>query len=341
MDLQDRKNTFVKLGRELAKVAEGNDAWNDAIAAAKAKNGWFTQENVLTAISAISELLEERKLDSWLAKYGITEVAEPRTIGIVMAGNIPLVGFHDLMCVMLSGNKALVKCSSLDEELPQMLVRSIISIQPEMRSLVELTDGNFENLEAVIATGSDNSARYFDYYFGRYPNIIRKNRSSVAVFDGTETADDLMNLGRDIFRYFGLGCRNVSQLMVPKDLDLTRLLDALQPWEAIQHHAKYFNNYEYHKAILLVEKIDHLDNGFLLLKEDVSIHCPVGMLHYVRYNDERELHELLAEQKDQIQCVVSKMKLKVPTVAFGKAQEPGLSDYADGVDTMKFLVGLN
>ena len=341
MDLQKRKNTFVKLGRELVKVAEGDDAWNDTIMAAKAKNGWFTEENVLTAISAISKFLEENTLYEWLAGYDLPEVEEPKTVGIVMAGNIPFVGFHDLLCVVLSGNKALVKCASLDEELPRMLVQTIVSIEPEMGSVIELTDGKFENLDAVIATGSDNSARYFEYYFGKYPNIIRKNRSSVAVLDGTETEDDLMDLGRDIFRYFGLGCRNVSQLMVPKDLDLKEFLKALQPWEAIQHHAKYFNNYEYHKAILLVEKIDHLDNGFLLLKEDVSIHCPVGMLHFVRYSDEAELHELLSEQEEQIQCVVSKMDLKVLTVAFGKTQEPGLGDYADGVDTMKFLAGLN
>lgn len=341
MDLQERKNTFVKLGRELARLAQGDDAWNETLKRAKAKNGWFTEENVLTALSAISDQLEESNLDSWISNYEISEVVDSCTVGIVMAGNIPLVGFHDLLCVVLSGNKALVKCASLDDQLPRKLVETLVSIDSRIGEFIELTDSKFENIDAVIATGSDNSARYFEYYFGKYPNIIRKNRSSIAVLDGSESEDDLMNLGRDIFRYFGLGCRNVSQLMVPKDMDLKVFLKALQPWEAIQHHAKYFNNYEYHKAILLVEKIDHLDNGFLLLKEDVSIHCPVGMLHFIRYNDDEELDRLLADQQEQIQCVVSKKSLNLDIVPFGKAQEPTLSDYADGVDTMEFLIGLN
>ena len=342
MDLQERKVTFVELGRLLAKISngEGDESWNETILRAKAKNGWFTEENAHTSLAAISTMLGEQALSEWLSAYQISEAHQPKTVGLVMAGNIPLVGFHDMLCVLMSGNKALVKCASLDDELPRKLVETIISIEPRMAEMIEVTDGKFENIDAVIATGSDNSARYFEYYFGKYPNIIRKNRSSVAVLDGTESSDDLMELGRDIFRYFGLGCRNVSQLMVPADYDLKDLLTALQPWEAIRHHSKYFNNYEYHKAILLVEKIDHLDNGFLLLKEDVSIHCPVGMLHFVRYNNDEDLKQLLLDQKDQIQCIVSTMELDQPTVPFGKAQEPELSDYADGVDTMKFLIEL-
>lgn len=342
MDLQERKDTFVELGIQLAKIAagEGSDAWNETILRAKAKNGWFIEENVQTALSAIAEILKENELDRWLSSYEVPAIEPMKTVGVVMAGNIPLVGFHDLLCVVISGNRALVKCATLDTELPKMLVETISKINPALAERIEITEGKFENIDAVIATGSDNSARYFEYYFGKYPNIIRKNRSSVAVLDGSESNEDMMALGRDIFRYFGLGCRNVSQLIVPKDYDLTTFLDALQPWEAIQHHSKYYNNYEYHKAILLVEKIDHLDNTFLLLKEDISIHCPVGMLHYIRYDDEDDLAQILKDQESQIQCIVSKKELDVETVPFGKAQEPGLSDYADRIDTMEFLIGL-
>lgn len=343
MDLQERKETFVELGKQLAKVAAGesSEAWKEAIQRAKARNGWFIEENVHTAILAIAEMLKEEALDVWLSSYEIASEQPLKTVGVVMAGNIPLVGFHDLLCVVMSGNMALVKCASLDAELPKMLVESIAEVNPEIAERIEITEGKFENIDAVIATGSDNSARYFEYYFGKYPNIIRKNRSSVAVLDGSESNEDLMALGRDIFRYFGLGCRNVSQLIVPRDYDLTKFLDALEPWSAIQNHSKYYNNYEFHKAILLVEKIDHLDNTFLLLKEDISIHCPVGMLHFIRYNDADDLAQILKDQESQIQCVVSKMELNVEVVPFGKAQEPGLSDYSDRIDTMEFLIGLN
>ena len=341
MDLQERKITFVELGKELSKVGVGESPqeWKESILRAKGRNGWFVEENVLTAISAIAEMLKEEALDKWISSYNLPAQEPLKIVGVVMAGNIPLVGFHDLLCVLITGNKALVKCATLDAELPKMLVETLKGINSTLAERINITEGKFEDLDAVIATGSDNSARYFEYYFGKYPNIIRKNRSSVAVLDGSETGEDLMALGRDIFRYFGLGCRNVSQLMVPKDYDLTKFLDALQTWESIQYHSKYYNNYEYYKAILLVEKIDHLDNAFLLLKEDVSIHCPVGMLHYVRFEDEKDLAQILKDQESQIQCVVSKMELE-KAVPFGKAQEPGLSDYADRIDTLKFLVGL-
>lgn len=342
MDLQERKSTFVELGKRLSIVAagEGSEAWKETILRAKARNGWFIEENVHTAVLAIAEMLKEEALDEWLSQYDLSKKESLKIVGIVMAGNIPLVGFHDLLCVVMSGNRALVKCATADAELPKMLVETISEINPTLAERINITEGKLENLEAVIATGSDNSARYFEYYFGKYPNIIRKNRSSVAVLDGMESSEDLMALGRDIFRYFGLGCRNVSQLIVPKDYDLTKFLDALEPWSAIQNHSKYYNNYEFHKAILLVEKIDHLDNAFLLLKEDISIHCPVGMLHFIKYNDEVDLAQILKDQESQIQCVVSKMNLSVEVVPFGKAQEPGLSNYSDRIDTMEFLLSL-
>lgn len=342
MKLQLRKNMFVELGGRLREIAHGHGprSWEDAIMQAKSYNGWFTEENVRTAISGISKMLNSEKLDLWLSHYAISDKEPKKTVGVVMAGNIPLVGFHDLLCVLITGNRALVKCSSSDTVLPKLLADEIVSISPEMADRLIITEGKLEGMDAVVATGSNNSARYFEYYFGKYPNIIRKNRSSVAVLDGTESSDDLLALGKDIFRYFGLGCRNVSQLIIPKGYDLKKFIQALQPWEAIQHHHKYFNNYEYNKAILLVEKINHLDNGFLLLKEDVSVHCPVGVLHFVHYSDNDDLSNLLRDQSDQLQCVVSQMDLERTVVPFGKAQEPELGDYSDGVDTMQFLLQL-
>lgn len=343
MNVEKRKKAFVELGKRLGRIGAGepSELWDAAMNMAHVKNGWFTEENVRTALSGISSMLDEKLLDKWLSDYSLRDDEPLKTVGLVMAGNIPLVGFHDLLCVLITGNKAMVKCASIDDQLPLTLLEELRDVDEELASRVNIIDWKLENFDAVLATGSDNSARSFEYYFGKYPNIIRKNRSSVAVLDGSETSDDLMALGRDIFRYFGLGCRNVSQIMVPKDFDLVKFLAALQPWEAINNHHKYRNNYDYHKSIFLVEKIKHLDTGFLMLNENVSVHCPVSVLNFVRYNSEKERDELLSANTDQIQCVVSKLKLDLATIPFGTAQEPELWDYADQKDTMKFLLDLN
>lgn len=342
MNVEKRKKTLVELGKRLIAIAEGKtpEHWAAAIRLAHTKNGWFTEENVRTALVGLSSMLEESKVDQWLSTYRIDEKEKLKTVGVVMAGNIPLVGFHDLLCVLITGNKAKVKCASTDDQLPVALLNELKEIDAELAERVEIVDWKLSSFDAVLATGSDNSARSFEYYFGKYPSIIRKNRSSVAVLNGSESQDDLMALGRDIFRYFGLGCRNVSQIMVPIDYDLVKFLAALQPWEAINNHHKYRNNYDYYKSIFLVEKIKHLDTGFLLLKEDVSIHCPVSVLNFIKYNSEAERDELLKANEEQIQCVVSKLKID-GAIPFGKAQEPELWDYADKVDTMEFLLSLN
>lgn len=340
MNQQQRLEAFVRLGKRLTEVTEdpANSNWAAAFRQAEAKNGWFTQENISIALRGIAHMLEQEKLEKWLAEYDIPERGNKK-VGLIMAGNIPLVGFHDLLCVLASGNSALVKMSSQDEVLPKQLIQTIHEISAELASHIELSDRKLQGFTHIIATGSDNSARYFEYYFGKYPNTIRKNRNSIAIINGDETDDELRALGKDIFRYFGLGCRNVSKVYLSDKVEPKRLLDALEDWNPIGQHNKYFNNYEYHKAIFLVEKMAHLDNGFLLLREDPSLGCPVGVLHYQTFATLDQMKAEVQIHQDQIQCVVASDKLGFEnSVPFGKAQSPELWDYADGVDTMAFLL---
>jgi hypothetical protein len=316
---------------------EGN--WAVAFRQAEAQNKWFTQENIAIALRGIAFMLQPDKLEKWLSAYGELPENGDKRVGLIMAGNIPLVGFHDLLCVLASGNTAVVKLSSQDEVLPKKLIETISEIGPELAARIELSDGKLEGFTHVIATGSDNSARYFEYYFGKYPNIIRKNRNSIAIINGDETLDELRVLGKDIFRYFGLGCRNVSKVYLSDKVDPKTFLATLEDWKPIANHSKYFNNYEYHKAIFLVEKMAHLDNGFLLLREEAGLGCPVGVLHYQTYGTLDQMKAEVKIRKEEIQCIVASDKLGFEnTVPFGKAQSPELWDYADGVDTMAFLL---
>jgi len=340
MNHQQRIAAFAQLGKEFAEIAENpsESSWAAAFRQAEAKNRWFTQENISIALRGIAYMLQPEKLEKWLSAYAIPESGDKK-VGLIMAGNIPLVGFHDLLCVLASGNSAVVKMSSQDDLLPKKLVETIEDIAPDLAARIDLMDGKLEGFTHVIATGSNNSARHFEYYFGKYPNIIRKNRNSIAIITGEETKDELRALGKDIFRFFGLGCRNVSKVYLSDKVEPKQLLDALEDWKPIGQHNKYFNNYEYHKAIFLVEKMTHLDNGFLLLREDASLGCPVGVLHYQTFGTLEQMHAEVKIYKDQIQCVVASDKLGFEnSVPFGKAQSPELWDYADGVDTMAFLV---
>ncbi|MBI1288011.1 MAG: acyl-CoA reductase [Flavobacteriales bacterium] len=342
MNHQQRIAAFAALGKRLAEVAENpaESDWAAAFQQAEAKNGWFTQENMAIALRGIAYMLETEKLQKWLSAYGQMPEKGNKRVGLVMAGNIPLVGFHDLLCVLISGNTAVVKTSSQDEILPKKLVETIAEISPELALQIELSHGKLEGFTHVIATGSDNTARYFEYYFGKYPNIIRKNRNSIAIISGDESEDELRALGKDIFRYFGLGCRNVSKVYLSDKVEPKLLLNALEDWKPIGSHNKYWNNYEYHKAIFLVEKMAHLDNGFLLLREEASLGCPVGVLHYQTFSTLEQMHAEVKIHEKQIQCVVASDKLGFEnSVPFGKAQSPELWDYADGVDTMVFLLG--
>ena len=341
MNHQARLSAFIRLGEVLGEVSRNplESPWTTAFRQAEDQNRWFTQENISIALRGISHMLQPEKLEKWLSAYGEIPDVDNKNVGLIMAGNIPLVGFHDLLCVLASGNSAVIKLSSQDEVLPTKLIGTISEISPELGSRIELSDGKLEGFTHIIATGSDNSARHFEYYFGKYPNIIRKNRNSIAIIHGSETQDELRALGKDIFRYFGLGCRNVSKVYLSDKVKPKTLMAALEDWNPIANHNKYFNNYEYHKAIFLVERMAHLDNGFLLLREDANLGCPVGVLHYQTY---ATLDQMKAEVKihaDRIQCIVASDKLGFEnSVPFGKAQSPELWDYADGVDTMRFLL---
>jgi len=315
---------------------------NQVIDFIKQDNQWFTNESVRKSIAAWAELLNEKNLRSWLDNYSNIENNNPKIVAIIMAGNIPLVGFHDLLCVLVSGNKALVKPSSDDKILVNLVLATLIEINPTLQHKIEIVDGAIKNIDAIIATGSNNSARYFDYYFGKYPHIIRKNRNSIAILNGAETESDLKNLGKDIFTYYGLGCRNVSKLFVPVDYNFNSFFEAIFEFGDVINHNKYGNNYEYNRAVYLMNSVPLLDNNFLLLKQDESLSSPIGVLFYEFYSGLEELKNKLKENSEKIQCVVCNKNINFTnSINFGESQQPGLIDYADGVDVMKFLTKLN
>jgi len=340
-------DAFVKLGKYLtdfcdkcySENTEVDSELKQTVEQARHHNGWFTEDNILFSLQQWGDLLTEENLNKWLSNYNFNKEDEPKTVGIVMAGNIPLVGFHDFLCVLLSGNKVLAKLSSNDKVLLPYLSKYLIQQEPSLANRIEFIDGKMENFDAVIATGSNNTSRYFEYYFGNKPNIIRKNRNSVAVLTGNEAEKELKALGEDIFRYYGLGCRNVSKIYVPKDYDFDALFKALYDYKDIIHQHKYANNYDYNKAVYLMSEFKILDNGFLVLKEDEALTSPISALFYSYYADESSLREKLEELDEQIQCIVSSRTLE-NEVKFGETQKPSLKDYADGIDTMEFLLKL-
>lgn len=338
---------FVKLGNYLTdfcensyeKPSDTHSKFEMVITQAQHQNGWFTRENILFALKQWGDLLTEEHLTAWLSEYTLKYEESPKTIGIVMAGNIPMVGFHDFLCVLCSGNKVLAKLSSNDKVLLPFLAQYLIKQEPLLAERIEFTEGKLEGFDAVIATGSNNTSRYFEYYFGKKPNIIRNNRNSVAVLAGDETQEELQALGEDIFRYYGLGCRNVSKIYVPSDYDFEPFFTAIFKFSDIISQHKYANNYDYNKAVYLMSDFQIRENGFLILKEDEGYASPIAALFYSYYESEEALRKYLAENELQIQCVVSKQK-NMDDVSFGETQKPNLNDYADGVDTLEFLLEL-
>ena len=310
----------------------------DAIILSKHKNGWFTQENVLLALDSWGKLLTKDQITNWLNTYPTT-TKEPKTVALIMAGNIPLVGFHDLFCCLLSGNKALLKLSSSDTALLTFVKYFLSDFDPFFKNKIEITEEKLSDFDAVIATGSNNTARYFEYYFGKKPNIIRKNRNSIGVLTGNESEEDLAALADDIFRYYGMGCRSVSKLFFPENFDVDRLFKAVFKYSSVLDHIKYTNNYDYNKAVYLMSQFKFLENGFLMLKEDSSYASPIGSLFFETYSDLEVLKLRLEKDKEQLQCIVGK-GIVSNEIAFGQTQEPQLGDYADGVDTMSFLTNL-
>lgn len=319
-----------------------SDRWQAVMHKAYVHNKWFTLENVNASFDALANsFLEKSKLENWLSNYDIPEEQKnPKRVGIVMAGNIPLVGFHDLLCVYLSGNKLMMKLSEKDKVLMTFVLELLAEIDPETKEYLEVVD-KLENFDAVIATGSDNSSRYFEAYFGKHPHIIRRNRNSVAVFNGKETQEELLAFSKDVFQYFGLGCRNVSKIYVPNGYNFDPLLTALHEHRELQHHDKYKNNFDYNYTMLILNQVPHLANGCILMKEEKAIVSRIASLHYEFYDNLEDLEKELSTLEEKIQCIVGQESLpNLKTTPFGKAQQPELSDYADGVDTMAFLCGL-
>ena len=338
MNIEHRKSAFVRLGQWMRDVDK--DSIEAVLQQAHNENQWFTPENSLAAIRNLGQMLVEKQLNEWLANYEFKE-NEPKRIGIIMAGNIPLVGFHDLLCVLLSGNVAVVKMSKDDKVLLPFVLERLFEIEPALKPQVELAE-KLENYDAAIATGSNNSAMHFEYYFRKVPHIIRRNRNAVAVISGNETPEELADLGHDIFDYFGLGCRNVSQIYLPQDFDIGRFYEPLQQYSEIINHNKYANNHTFQKAIHIMNLVPIFDNDFLILVEHEQIASPTATCHYQRYNDIIEVEKVLTSKQDQVQCIIAQPNtLKIiKTYPFGKGQQPKLWDYADGADTMRWVANL-
>ncbi|GAA4006668.1 acyl-CoA reductase [Hymenobacter fastidiosus] len=333
MNHSDRLAAFVALGHRLQTLSA--DELTELAARARNQNNWFDEPNVRAAVHGVAQMLGETTLRSWAGRYP-AEPATSRRIGVVMAGNIPLVGFHDLLCVLLSGHQLLAKPSSEDRLLMSWVADELISIEPRFAERIAFVE-RLNEADAFIATGSNNTARYFEYYFSKKPHLIRRSRTSLAILTGQEPAEALAALGRDIFQYYGLGCRNVSKLYVPEGYKFDALLDALEPWNTVLMHNRYQNNYDYNKSILLVNSVPHFDNGFLLLTPGTALVSPISVLHYAAYASEVDLVDQLTDAAEQIQCIVSDGHQYAGSFAFGQAQNPTVSDYADGVDTMIFL----
>lgn len=352
MSQNDIKNCFAQLGLFLNQfqkegfvenpTVKNNDLYKDrflnTIQQSQHYNGWFTPENVYFSIQSWAKALEIENLDQWLNKYDFKNTS-PKTIGLILAGNIPLVGFHDFLCVLICGHKALIKLSSNDQILFQFLIEYLNNLNPEFENRIILTDGKLENFDAVIATGSNNTSRYFEYYFKNKPSIIRKNRNSIAILNGNESKEELILLGKDIFQYFGLGCRNVSKLFIPSNYSFDTFFEAMYEYRDIIEYEKYANNYDYNKAVYLMSNFKLLENGFLTLKEDPGYSSPISSLFYEFYNSEENLYQKIEEEKEQIQCIVSN-SYPYKKIKFGETQTPSLWDYADNIDTISFLISL-
>lgn len=347
MELSKRIESFICLGkflREFSLESSNNEHSLKLIEIVKNDyiyNPWFTETNILQSVKAIGESLRKENIELWIKNYPkLKNQTEVKKIGVITAGNIPLVGFHDFITILISGNIFYAKLSSKDNRLLKFISDYLIFLNEDFKKLIYFTEDKLENFDAIIATGSNNTSRYFDYYFGKYPNIIRKNRNSVAILTGNETNADIESLAFDIFSYFGLGCRNVSKLFLPKDYPLDFFFENIIHFDFIYNHNKYANNYDYNKSIYLMNQIQHFDNGFVLLKEDEGLSSPIGVVFFQYYDDIQQVNEYLNLYKDKIQCIVSHSEIMNEAIPFGKAQQPELWDYADNVDTMKFLLNL-
>ncbi len=339
LTLDDRIRVFAAVGTVLKNLDKTEQ--DELVRRAQSDNAWFTEENVLFAKEGLQRYLNENKLHQWAGHFP-THPSSIKKIGIVMAGNIPWVGFHDLLTVLISGQHAMIKLSSQDSFLIRYIINIATELEPQLASSITIVD-KLNTADAIIATGGDNTSRYFEYYFAKYPHIIRKNRTGVAVLSGNETEEELNASGEDIFRYFGLGCRNVSKLFVPEGYNFEPLFRALEPYQTVAHHHKYNNNYDYNKSIYLVNREPFLDTGFTLFRSSDQLVSPISVVYYEHYQNEDELTQKLLANEEKIQCIVSQQPIhpnQKNHVPFGQAQQPELWDYADGVDTLEFVQGV-
>lgn len=332
MILQERIQLLAQLGEYMLNKEE---EWMAVQERAYRENAWFIPEFIDKALTQIAtRFLDPGLLAAWATQYSVPDSPiNMKTVGVVMAGNIPLVGFHDFLCVFLSGHAMVIKTSSKDELLIKHLVKKLYQWENTIQNQVSFA-AQLKGCDAYIATGSNNSGRYFDYYFGKYPHVIRRNRTSVAILDGTETDEELDLLSDDIQLYFGLGCRNITQLFVPEGYNFVPLLEKLKKYAYLTDYHKYKHNYDYHLALLIMGNKFYMNNDSIILTENLSPFSPVSQVHYRFYSDKKAIERKLFASQD-IQCVVGHGH-----IAFGQAQFPGLTDYADGADTMAFLHSL-
>ncbi len=339
MTLTERIHSLGALGVALSDL--NDPKINVVLQNAEIDNPWFTQQNIKQSLSAIrDQFLNKDTLIKFVDRYKLDDNIEVKKIGLILAGNIPLVGFHDVLCCYLCGHHALIKYSDKDKILMKWVIDVLIEVDSKSKPYYTEVE-KLQNYEAAIATGSNSSAIHFKYYFRHVPHLIRKNRNSVAILSGQETKVQLQKLGTDIFSYFGLGCRNVSMIFAPHGYDIRQLFIAFESHKEIIHHNKYKNNFDYNHALMLLNKEDFLQNEFLILKKSDQIISRIASVHYQYYTDIPSLAETLQQKKEEIQCVISGMSIAgVNTVDFGEGQSPAIDDYADGVDTMQFLLSL-
>ncbi|WP_075342314.1 acyl-CoA reductase [Tenacibaculum agarivorans] len=347
--IEQRIHSFVELGHFLSQfsrqeiVKKDNILFNDIffdgykhqLKLAEEHNNWFTKDNLLFACENWAQALSDSNIKKWIAQEDLLEKSDKK-VAIIMAGNIPLVGFHDFLSVLISGHAVIAKLSSNDKHLLPFLAKYLEYTNENFKGKISFTEDKLTDFDAVIATGSNNTARYFEYYFKNKPNIIRKNRNSVAIIHGNENEDDYEKLSEDVFRYFGLGCRSVSKIFIPRDYSFDAFFQGMFTKQDVIQNAKYANNYDYNKAVYLMSEFDILENGFLMIKEDESYSSPIASVFYEYYDNIDDLKIKLYEDREKIQCIVSKDFIE-NEIPFGKTQHPELWDYADGVNTLTFL----
>jgi hypothetical protein len=346
LSITNRIENFAALGNwlnaSLTELSEGKKPeLAQIIDKAGAQNPWFTQSSIIQSLGAIAGWLNKQTLNEWVNRYYLTNPVQVKEVAVIMAGNVPVVNFHDFLSVLITGHKFIGKLSSQDKVLLPFLAEKLIELDPNWKSFISFTEDRLTHFDAVIATGSNNTSRYFEYYLGKYPHIIRKNRNSIAILTGNESEEELKTLYNDVFQYFGLGCRNVSMFLVPKGYDFPVLFDLWQGNPEPTDHNKYKNNYDYYRSLYLVNLQPFYDTGYVSVIRSESIASPISVLHYKEYEDLEEVNGFLKSQQDQIQCVVSAVSWDTfPNVLPGQAQCPSILDYPDGVDIVQFLLAL-